>query len=345
MRCGARFFILKMESRLHMLVWHRMNGKRYVELTKDKSMTRKPSGAESKNPVGEGEKISLSIILPFFNEQETVGAVVEEIRTTFHGRSDYEIVLVNDGSTDVNLAVLERLPVRLVHHRENRGYGAAIKTGIRHSRSELIVILDADGTYPAAEIPRLLEAVSRGADMAVGDRSQQPEAYRNLGPWHRRLAKRLLAATANYLAGRRIPDLNSGLRAFRRGDAERFLRLAPDGFSLTATLTLAYLCEGLTVEYVPIAYRPRSGRERSKIRPVQDTLAILLTIIRTITYFHPLKVFLPAALALGAAGLAVLIIGILTHNILDGTVSVLLLSSVQLAVLGLVADLISRKGR
>ncbi|MCX8036575.1 MAG: glycosyltransferase family 2 protein [Candidatus Sumerlaeia bacterium] len=308
-------------------------------------MSHKKAAAELRKHMGEREKVSLSIVLPFFNEQETIGGVVEEIRTALHGRNDYEIILVNDGSTDLNSNTLERLPVHLVHHRENRGYGAAIKTGIRHSSGELIVILDADGTYPAAEIPRLLETIGAGADMAVGDRSHQPEARRNLGPWHRRLAKGLLAVTANYLAGRRIPDLNSGLRAFRRCDAERFLRLAPDGFSLTATLTLAYLCEGLTVEYVPITYRPRSGRERSKIRPVQDTAAILLTIIRTITYFHPLKVFLPAALAFGAAGVAMLIIGILTHNILDGTVSVLLLSGVQLAVLGLVADLISRKGR
>ena len=289
--------------------------------------------------------VGVSIILPFYNESATVESCVGEIREAMKGRDDYEIVIVNDGSTDVDAEALERLADRMVHHGENRGYGAAIKTGIRTATAPLLVILDSDGTYPAREIPRLLERLDK-CDMAVGDRSHHPASRRNLGPWHRRLAKRLLAATANYLAATRIRDLNSGLRAFRRADVERFLPLAPSGFSLTATLTLAYLSEGLTVEYVPIDYLPRAGRERSKIRPLRDTLSILLTIVRTITYFNPLKVFLPASGVLGLAGVLVFVYCLLfSDQIHDGTIAVLLVSAVQMLVLGLVADLIARTRR
>lgn len=288
--------------------------------------------------------VAVSIILPLYNERATIEPCVAEIRDAMKERDDYEIVIVNDGSTDVDVEALERLADRVVHHRENRGYGAAVKTGIRNSTAPLLAILDSDGTYPAREIPRLLERLDT-CDMVVGDRSHHSASRRSLGPWHRRLAKRLLAATANYLTAARIPDLNSGLRVFRRVDVERFLPLVPPGFSLTATLTLAYLSEGLAVEYVPIDYLPRPGRERSKIRPLRDTLSILLTIVRTITYFNPLKVFLPASAVLAAAGMLILFYGVLAHNILDGTIAVLLVSAVQMLVLGLVADLVARTRR
>jgi glycosyltransferase involved in cell wall biosynthesis len=287
---------------------------------------------------------AVSIILPFYNERATIEQCVAEIREAMQGRTDYEIIIVNDGSTDVEVAALERLADRVIHHHQNRGYGAAVKTGIRNSAAPFLVITDADGTYPAPEIPRLLERLNQ-CDMAVGDRSHIPASRRNVGPWHRRLAKRLLAATANYLMATRIPDLNSGLRAFRRSDVERFLRLCPSGFSLTATLTLAYLSEGLNVEYVPIDYRLRSGHERSKIRPLRDTLLILLTIVRTISFFNPLKVFLPTSAALGLIAIIVLIYGILARNILDGTIAVLAISAVQVFALGLVADAIARSRR
>jgi len=297
-------------------------------------------GSQSNAP----RPLGVSIILPFYNEQATVEQCVGEIREAMRGRNDYEIVIVDDGSSELDVAALERLADRVCHHRENRGYGAAIKTGIRNSTGEIIVILDADATYPPREIPRLLEQMKK-CDMAIGDRSRQAASWRNIGPWHRRLAKRLLAVTANYLAATRLPDLNSGLRAFRRADVERFLRLCPARFSLTATLTLAYVCEGMVVEFVPIDFRVRTGSEQSKVRPLYDTLSILMTIVRTVTFFNPLKVFLPAAAFLLTAGLLVLIYGVLFHHILDGTIAVLVLSGVQVFVLGLVADMIARSRR
>jgi glycosyltransferase involved in cell wall biosynthesis len=292
-----------------------------------------------------GHAAAVSVILPFYNEGTTIETCIAEIREAVAGRDDVEIVVVNDGSADADAAALERLADRVVHHRENRGYGAAVKTGIRVTRAPVLVVLDADGTYPPAEIPRLLDRLDQ-CDMAVGDRSHHPASRRNLGPWHRRLAKRLLATLANFLSATRIPDLNSGLRAFRRCDVERFLPLTPSGFSLTATLTLAYLSENLIVDYVPIDYRPRRGNERSKIRPFRDTLGILLTIVRTITFFNPLKVFLPLAAGLGLAGGLIFAYCLLfSDQIHDGTIMVLLVSAVQMLVLGLVADLIARSRR
>lgn len=284
---------------------------------------------------------AVSIILPFYNEMTNIALCIGEIRAAMQGRDDYEIVIVNDGSTNADAAALEQLADCVIHHRLNRGYGAAVKTGIRHSTGPIVVIMDADGTYPAAEISRLLDRME-SCDMAVGDRSHLPASRRNLGPWHRRAVKWILAKTANYLFATRIPDLNSGLRAFRRADVQRFLRLCPSGFSLTATLTLAYMHENLSVGFVPIEYRPRTGRERSKVRPLRDTLLILLTLLRTICFFNPLKVFLPASAVLAVAGLGFLIYGIAFHNIMDGTISVLTLSAIQVFVLGLVADAISR---
>ncbi|HPB31216.1 MAG TPA: hypothetical protein PLB62_07160, partial [Candidatus Sumerlaeota bacterium] len=155
-------------------------------------------------------------------------------------------------------------------------------------------------------------------------------------------AKWVLNRLANFLAGRRIPDLNSGLRAFRKSEAERFLHLLPSGFSLTTTLTLAFLCDDLRVVYMPIDYHRRKGK--SKIRPLRDTKNILFTIVRTVVYFNPLKVFLPLGMIFFILALAVLVFsGLFLERVMDGTVAVLTLSAVQLASMGILADLITRR--
>lgn len=307
---------------------------------------RMTSSDRSPEPQERSRDIAVSIIIPYYNESGTIDSCVADVREAMGGRDDYEVVIVDDGSTDVNLGKLEGLADRVVRHRRNLGYGAAVKSGIRATSGPCIVILDADGTYPAAAIPRLLAELDH-ADMAVGDRSQHPAARRNVGPWHRRFAKWLLRLTANFLSGTRIPDLNSGLRAFRRSSAEPFLSLMPSGFSLTTTLTLVFLSENLPIEYVPIEYLQRSGGARSKIRPFQDTLGILMTIIRTITFFNPLKFFLPLTAILILAGVALFLAGVYIPGIPvhDVSIGMLLLSGVQMFVLGLLADILARSRR
>jgi glycosyltransferase involved in cell wall biosynthesis len=281
---------------------------------------------------------TVSIIVPIYNERETAEKVLREVRQHTSEISGREIIAVDDGSTDgLSQEALAGLADVVITHSQNSGYGAAIKSGLRRSRGETIVIIDADDTYPAEEIPRLVERLD-GADLVVGARTGASVHV----PILRQPAKWLLVKLANYLSQRKIPDLNSGLRVFRKAAAEPFLHLCPNGFSFTTTLTLAFMSGDLRVDYVPINYRQRKGR--SKIRPLRDTHGIALTIVRSILYFNPLRVCIPLSAILAVLAIAVLLFsGLVLDRIMDGTVAVLTLTAVQVLVIGLLADLIVRR--
>jgi glycosyltransferase involved in cell wall biosynthesis len=211
----------------------------------------------------------VSVVVPVFDEEPGVRVMLEALRGALRdsGRV-HEIVVVDDGSTDATPQILAACEgVTVIRHSENRGYGAALKTGIRAARHSLIVVIDADGTYPVAAIPALLQRCAT-ADMAVGariGRHVQSAPARNAAKWcFRQFAK--------WITGAPIPDLNSGLRAFHRHVAERFMPLFPDGFSFTTTITVASLVEGLAVGFEPVDYMSRIGR--SKVRPLRDTARI-----------------------------------------------------------------------
>jgi glycosyltransferase involved in cell wall biosynthesis len=281
--------------------------------------------------------VNCSILIPAFNEAEGIAEVLRALREHVPGA---EIVVIDDGSTDGTAEAVREAggeAVRLVRHEENRGYGAALKTGIRNARSDLIVIVDADGTYPVERIPDLV-AMAEEADMVVGARTAKGAAI----PLVRRPAKWALRKLANYLARRRIPDLNSGLRVMRRTALEPFLGLLPDGFSFTTTITLAMLVNGYRVRFEPIDYRPRRGR--SKIRPIRDTANFIQLILRTVVYFEPLRVFGPVSALLFLASLGTLLVGWLGFGtILDGTIVALFLAGLQFLGIGLVADLVNQR--
>jgi glycosyltransferase involved in cell wall biosynthesis len=280
----------------------------------------------------------ISIIVPIYNERETVEKVLRDIRDQTSHLGNFELIAVDDGSTDgLSREQLAALADIVITHDQNLGYGAAIKSGLRRASGDAVVIIDADNTYPADEIVRLVERMG-SADMVVGARTGAAVHI----PLLRQPAKWLLLKLANYLSERKIPDLNSGLRAFRRAAAQKFLHLCPNGFSFTTTLTLAFLCGDLRVDYLPISYRRRTGR--SKIRPFKDTHGIALTIIRSILYFNPLKVCIPLSVILAVLAIGVLLFsGLVLHRIMDGTVAVLSLTAVQVLVIGLLADLIVRR--
>jgi glycosyltransferase involved in cell wall biosynthesis len=255
-------------------------------------------------------------------------------------------VVVNDGSTDGTAAALralkERVPaLRVVDHGVNRGYGAALLTGFARAKHEVVVITDADGTYPEERISDLLDCIDDGAEMAVGARRGEDVQI----PLVRRPAKATLKALASFLAGAPIPDLNSGLRAFRRELVLTYRPILPHGFSFTTTITLASLTNGHRVDYVTINYAHRAGT--SKIRPVRDTLGFTALIIRTVLYFNPLKVFYPLALLLLTFLLALLGHDIFVEtppNLGDKTV-LMFVALVQVLTVGLLADLIEKKSR
>jgi glycosyltransferase involved in cell wall biosynthesis len=279
----------------------------------------------------------ISIIIPAFNEEPGIGGVLEEVEAVLRGSGpDFEIIVVDDGSTDRTGEIVRGTGAVLLEQAANRGYGAALKLGISRARYERVLIVDADGTYPPAAIPSLLRE-AKDYDMAVGARTGKKVAI----PPFRRFPKWLLKKLADYLTGMRIPDLNSGLRVFKKEAAEKFLPILPDGFSFTTTITVAFLCNGFSVRYVPIDYHKRSGR--SKFRPFSDTLNLLNLIIRTSLYFNPLKIFVPAAGLLLAAGLVLLV-----HRLIAGgggmvTTVVLLMAGLQFLALGLLADLIDKR--
>lgn len=283
----------------------------------------------------------ISIIIPAYNEREGISGVLEEVRSASSKlkamKEESEIIVVDDGSTDGTREILGREKgIRVIKHSRNRGYGAALKTGIRASKGDWILITDADGTYPNADIPRLVKEKD-GCDMVVGSRTGTEVRV----PFFRKPAKAMLGVLANYMARTKIPDLNSGMRLFRKDVAERFFNIFPDGFSFTTTITMACFCNGYDVKYVPINYMKRKGK--STIKPKEFANFILL-IIRVVSYFDPLRFFVPMslllfALAMLVTGYSVFVLG----QLMDVTVSVLLIASLQTAFLGIIADMISKK--
>lgn len=286
-----------------------------------------------------------TIIVPVFNEAGAIEGAIERLNSipdVASGRA--AVVLVDDGSTDGSSEAMARLiegrrGFSSVRHRKNRGYGAALKSGIRAAKGNIIVITDADNTYPDHRIPALVEMMS-DYDMVVGARTGANVRI----PLIRKPAKWIIGKLANYLSGTRIPDLNSGLRVMRRDVIERFMNILPDGFSFTTTITLAMLTNGYGVHYEPIDYYHREGK--SKIRPIKDTLNFVQLIIRTIMYFDPLKIFLPLSFMLLGASIATFVLSaVYLDKIMDTTTAILFIGGIQVLAIGMLADLVDKRSR
>lgn len=279
----------------------------------------------------------VSLVLPVYNEASDLSQLLDGLQQALQATGlRYEILAVDDGSTDGSGEILRnRSDLRLLTHAVNLGYGAALKTGIRHARFPIIAITDADGTYPHEHLAALIHRMSH-ADMVVGARTGAEVEY----PLIRSIPKWFLVRFAEWMARRRIPDLNSGLRVFQRDIAQRFLKILPDGFSFTTTITLAMLTNGYLVEYEPINYRTRTGT--SKIRPIRDTLRMLRTIFCTGMYFAPLRVFLPIASLFGVAFAVALGQDLYYRDLTERTL-ILFVAATQLGMFGLLADMIDKR--
>lgn len=236
----------------------------------------------------DSDPIDVSIVIPAYNEEKAIGATLDGLRTTLAGgRRRYEIVVVDDGSRDGTGAEAVARGARVVTHRRNRGYGAALKSGVLAARGDVVVFYDADAQFEPTDVERLLEQLG-DHDAVLGARTSGSHA-----PFSRRGGKKVLGWLANYLARTRIPDLNCGLRAMHRDLLLDYLHLLPNGFSASTTTTLVLLKEGHDVQFVPVTVRKRIGK--STVRPIKDGLDTALLVVRLTTLLDPFRVFGPVS--------------------------------------------------
>ena len=287
----------------------------------------------------------VTVILPCYNEEGHVIAEVERITRAMDGSGySYELLAIDDGSTDRTLARLHEASagfphLQVVPMRRNGGSGVVRRIGTQRARGEIVVWTDADMTYPNERIPELVQVLEKDpmVDQVVGARTSEQGTYKLL----RVPAKWFIRKFAERLTGARIPDLNSGLRAFRREVALPYLRLLPAGFSCVTTITLAFLSNNHEVQYVPIEYSQRAGK--SKFKFVSDVYKYILQILRMTMYFNPLKVLMPLALTLLAVGAVKAVYDVAEHpvHIAEDTV-LTVITGLIIGSLALLGDLVVR---
>ncbi|MGI6367131.1 MAG: glycosyltransferase family 2 protein [Anaerolineae bacterium] len=292
----------------------------------------------------EDKTVKISWVVPAYNEEEAIEPVLKEILDLMGTLEyTYEVIVVDDGSRDRTAEIASSLPgVRIVTHQRNRGNGAARTTGVKASLGEYVIMTDADGTYPLDAVPEMFRLMDDGAAMVVGARVREAGTM----PLLRRPAKAFIKALASYMVEFKIPDLNSGLRVLRKDLAQRFFGILPTTHSWVSTITMAAISSGERVEFVPIDYHPRIGR--STFHPIRDTYNYLYLVVRTIMYFNPVRLFIPLFVALFSVGVIKFIVDLFrfkfTGHIPASTV-IILLGAIQVAAIGLLADLIVKTGR
>ena len=275
-------------------------------------------------------KPDVTIIIPAHNEEEGIADVIDGIKQLNTG---YEIIVVDDGSTDSTYKLASETGVKVIRHPYNKGYGAALKTGIRNAEADIVLFVDADGQHKPSDIKKLIQYIGE-YDMVVGARTKKSKIS-----LLRRPGKKVLGITANYLAGMRIPDLNSGFRALKTIVALEFMHILPNSFSFSTTITLALITAGYSVKYVPIEAPERVGK--SKIKPFRDGFRFILMIVRTISLFNPLKIFLPISLLLFLSGVSYLIYEVIVYVDISDTSLLLIISSLLIFLFGILSDQVS----
>lgn len=276
----------------------------------------------------------LSIVIPAYNESKSIETVVKNIKSVLkESKIDAEIIVVNDGSSDSTKKVAEKIDgITLLNHPYNKGYGASLKTGILSSKRDFVMIMDADNQHNPKDILRLYEKRNE-YDMVVGARTNTTSIIRSP-------AKLAIGLFANYLSGRKIPDINSGFRIMKRKMVLEYLHVLPNKFSFTTTITLLAADGGFSLHYVPIRMNKRKTG-KSTMHPIKDTINFFLLIIRTTMIVNPLKVFIPAAIIIFLLGLAFTIYGIVVFNSFPKSSSVIIISALFTFFFGLIADQIS----
>jgi glycosyltransferase involved in cell wall biosynthesis len=276
------------------------------------------------------EPSAVSIVIPAYNEADVIGGVVTALTTAARW---HEIIVVDDGSRDATGAAATAAGATVIAHPYNKGNGAAVKSGIRRASGEFVLIIDGDGQHRAEDAQRLVSRLGE-YDLVIGARAAATHASHA-----RRIGNAALNQLATYLTGREIPDLTSGFRGARRECLREFLHLLPNGFSTPTTTTLAFLKAGYNVAFEPVDARARIGQ--SKIRLASDGAKFLIIILKIITLFSPLRIFLPISVASFLLGAAYAVWTIATQSHVTNSSVLLIMLAVIVFLVGLVSEQIS----
>lgn len=278
------------------------------------------------------KNIKISAIIPVYNEERIIGQTIAALKQELNKvDSEYEIIAVNDGSTDKSKEISETIPgIKIISHPYNKGYGASLKTGAKNAEFEWLLFFDADGQHKPEYIKEFIKYTDQ-YDMIIGSR----QGYK--GPFWRQPGKKMIHLFANYLAGIKIPDLNCGFRLLRKDLFLKYEHLFPNGFSLSTTSTLAFFKEGLNIKYVPITINRRIGESTVA---VSDGFNAIMLVIRLIMLFSPLKIFIPTAAACFTVSLMMIIYVIITTHfeMISRSGAFLFIASLLVFLFGLLAD-------
>lgn len=278
----------------------------------------------------------VSVVIPAYNEERSIAEIVRRLRAV---DDSFEIIVVDDGSSDATAALAAEAGAQVVAHPYNIGNGAAVKTGVRQASGDVVVLMDADGQHDPSDIPTLLADIGP-YDMVVGARTKESEvsAFRAFGNWG-------LVQVANYLAGMRIPDLTSGFRSIKRERMVEFLHLLPNTFSYPTTITLALLKSGYPVKWVPLKSIKKREQGESKIKPIRDGLRFVNIMLRVVMLFDPQKVFLPASGLLLVAGAMLIVYNVWATGGVQESSMLLIITGVFTFFFGLLAEQIAHLRR
>lgn len=283
--------------------------------------------------------LQISIVIPVYNEELVLKETLEQIKEVMANTSvAHEIIAVNDGSKDNSGEILKNTSgIIALNHIQNKGYGASLKTGIKKSRYEKILIIDADGTYPIKSIPEMLK-YAENFDQVIGARGLIKNGE-NAIPSERKMAKKFLNRFAGYLVGQKVPDLNSGFRIFRKDIVYQYWELFPNRFSFSSTLTMTFLSHGFETKFFPIEYYKRVGQSSIK---ATDFFNFLKLVTKLSLFFKPIKVFTPLSLLLFSFALLIPILFLegITQKFLDTTFIVLCATALQTFFFGLLAEIV-----
>ncbi|MBE0661620.1 MAG: glycosyltransferase family 2 protein [Bacteroidales bacterium] len=279
----------------------------------------------------------ISVVIPAYNEAEGIATLLEKIVVLGYHQS-YEVIVIDDGSSDSTAEIVKKFPVRLLRHHTNIGYGAALKTGIRKAKGKKIIMLDSDGQHDPEYIPKIAALLDEH-ELVIGERTSDSFQVKN-----RQGGKKLIRKVGEYLFDQKLPDFNSGLRGFDRELIKSMLHMMPNGFSFSTTSTMAFIKEGYSIGTLPIMVAERQGRP-SNVKFVRDGSKTMLLLFRIIMLFNPLKIFFPFSIIVTTLGILWGIYAYIFVGRFANSATLLTMLGMFLFFIGLIADQIAIMNR